>query len=468
MLKNSDSCASDELINDLLFLVNYESLFSTVMVKSGIKDYPDQVRNMSLLADPTGESEAENCSKKIDKEFLEWFRGLCEAESNFTIKIRHTSDKNIRGFEFLFRIALHLDDLGALEHIQKNLNCGTIRKDRNTYVFIISRMDDIKTKLLPVFDFYNLNGIKHLDYLAFREGFLLYTERSFKANDPNLIDQILTLKNSMNDKRTCFLMPVNHTIKITDYYLLGLLEGDGSFYLYKSKFYTYVSIGTITHNILLLLKIKEYLISKMDNNSRLFVENTKLINISTKEFDGNRQSFSIIQFYNIDYIYNKIVPFLDGLNFQTKKYKDFVDFKTMVSLIYQGKHLIEEGKFVIYNIADQMNDNRLTTNSQKTVIPLDETKIQSILDLPPLILLEPDGRAKNTLTGQYIRTVNIIEAQIINNNTNEIQILKFYNALSCSEFFNLSYSLIIRYLNNGKSFTNNDQTITLKRIRIFN
>lgn len=118
-----------------------------------------------------------------------------------------------------------MDDLKALEYIKSNLNCGTIKKDRNTYVFIISSFDDIKFKLLPIFDYYNLNGIKHLDYLSFKEAILLYTNRTVIADNPDLIDQNLNLKNNMNDKRKCYLMPKNQTIKITDYYLLGYIEG---------------------------------------------------------------------------------------------------------------------------------------------------------------------------------------------------------------------------------------------------
>lgn len=446
-----------------------------------------------------GGFEVENIINKINIDFLEWFIGLSEAESNFTIRIRQTSsnsekdsekdqtNKKIRGFEFLFRIYLHLDDLKALEYIKSNLNCGIIKKDRNTYVFIISSFDDIKFKLLPIFDTYNLNGIKHLDYLSFKEAFILYTNRSVKADNPDLIDQILNLKNSMNDQRKNFLMPKEHSIKITDYYLLGFIEGDGSFFLSKSNFYTYISLGSISLNLPLLLKIKEFLISKpkgsapfgggMDENSKIFVENSKLINIYTKEYDGKKKSFSTIQFYNIDYIHNIIIPFFSKLEFKTKKALDFQDFKILVSLIYQGKHLIPEGESLIYNIADRMNNNRLSTNtntnkkklnSTSYTYSIDDIKIKSILDLPPLVIVDSEGRAKNTLNYQYFRTVCIIVAHISYNYTKEIKILKFHNVVSCSEYFNLSYSLINSLLNKGDSYKYNDEIITLKRIRIFN
>jgi len=34
------------------------------------------------------------------------------------------------------------------------------------------------------------------------------------------------------------------------------------------------------------------------------------------------------------------IPFLESLNFQSKKSLDFYDFKIITTLIYQGKHLI--------------------------------------------------------------------------------------------------------------------------------
>lgn len=49
----------------------------------------------------------------IDEKFIEWFVGICEAESNFLI--RKIKNKNeVTGFEFVFRIALHVDDSKVL------------------------------------------------------------------------------------------------------------------------------------------------------------------------------------------------------------------------------------------------------------------------------------------------------------------------------------------------------------------
>lgn len=49
----------------------------------------------------------------------------------------------------------------------------------------------------------------------------------------DLFKEIVQLKDSMNDKRINFDLPENH-IRITGNYIVGLLEGDGSFYLSKN------------------------------------------------------------------------------------------------------------------------------------------------------------------------------------------------------------------------------------------
>ena len=56
---------------------------------------------------------------KSRPEFIEWFVGLCEAESNFLIRIRKNEKGGVIGFEFVFKFALHLDDREVLEYIRK-------------------------------------------------------------------------------------------------------------------------------------------------------------------------------------------------------------------------------------------------------------------------------------------------------------------------------------------------------------
>ena len=176
--------------------------------------------------------------------------GLCDAESNFLIRIRRNEKKEVSGFEFVFRIALHQDNRKALEYIKYTLGgCGRLNTERNTLVFSISKLSDIETILIPLFDEFPLNTTKHLDYLNFKKAFFMFKNRKYsKLNLQDLYSIIIKLKDSMNDKRINFVLPESHNIRITGNYLVGLLEGDGSFYLNKHDLTSRISLVTTSVN----------------------------------------------------------------------------------------------------------------------------------------------------------------------------------------------------------------------------
>ena len=70
----------------------------------------------------------------INFEFIEWFVGI-EGESCFLC----VKEGLVVGLEFVFRIALHRDERGALEHIKNTLGCGRLNTERDTLVFTISQ-----------------------------------------------------------------------------------------------------------------------------------------------------------------------------------------------------------------------------------------------------------------------------------------------------------------------------------------
>ena len=47
------------------------------------------------------------------------------------------------------------------------------------------------------------------------------------------LELIDTLLSNFNQKRTNFTMPIEHKISITPYWLLGFIEGEGSFSIGK-------------------------------------------------------------------------------------------------------------------------------------------------------------------------------------------------------------------------------------------
>lgn len=132
----------------------------------------------------------------------------------------------------MFKIALHKDDIDALIRIQTNLNFGKVSLKMNVNLFLKkkkSTKEEIK-KFIFIFDRYNLNTTKYLDYIDFNKAFLIYHGRDGLVSQ-ELKEQILALKNGMNTLRSDFNMPPNHQISINKNWLLGLIEGEGSFQL---------------------------------------------------------------------------------------------------------------------------------------------------------------------------------------------------------------------------------------------
>jgi len=234
---------------------------------------------------------------------------------------------------------LHIDDLKVLELIQSKLKCGKFKKDRNTFVFLVYSLKDIETTILPLFEKYPLMTKKYLDYLDFKKSFLLFKKRQIdKGNKSNYNLQIIELKNGMNDKRINFTLPENH-IKITVNYLLGYIEGDGSFYFNKNDNTVRISLITITEDRILLEKIRELLYNQLDPYSLFLAENTKLISINNKTVINNRKPVTDLNISQIDYICNRLIPLFDRLDFKTKKYLDYLDFRKIAFLVLDGKYL---------------------------------------------------------------------------------------------------------------------------------
>lgn len=178
-------------------------------------------------------------------EFYQWFVGFSDGESSFQIQVRYTdaSKTIVRGINFSFTIALHVDDLAILQFIKDKLGIGNIavKGSGDVCVFTVTNKEGLYM-LLSIFDKYNLNTTKYLDYLDFRKAFLLYHERDIKEynRDKNKIkDQIVELKNGMNSQRTFFDMfsllrlRDGNKLTITKSWLLGFIE-EGSFFISRA------------------------------------------------------------------------------------------------------------------------------------------------------------------------------------------------------------------------------------------
>ena len=193
-------------------------------------------------------------------EFLKWFTGFSDAEASFSIIPKFNADRDISSFSFMFAIRLHIDDIEVLNHIKKNLGIGNVRTSGDKEcVFTVTNKEGINY-LISIFDKYNLNTTKFLDYLDFKQAYTLYNNRQKELTEI-LVDDILSIKNKMNTQRIDFTMP--HEVNISNSWLLGFIEGDGSFNFWRNDLLPVFSIALSDTQQFLLLKIKEFLVQNL-------------------------------------------------------------------------------------------------------------------------------------------------------------------------------------------------------------
>jgi hypothetical protein len=75
------------------------------------------------------------------------------------------------------KIALHKDDEEVLRYISAKLGVGGVRLYKNECIFSVTDKKGILL-LISIFDKYNLNTSKYLDYLDFKQAFFYYINRN--------------------------------------------------------------------------------------------------------------------------------------------------------------------------------------------------------------------------------------------------------------------------------------------------
>jgi hypothetical protein len=114
----------------------------------------------------------------------------------------------------MFKIGLHKDDEGVLRYVHSKLAIGNVRLYKNDCIFNVTDREGIKL-LISIFDKYNLNTTKHLDYLDFKEAFNIYINKDKDLSAELVKETVLELKNRMNTNRVNFDRPENSKIVIT-------------------------------------------------------------------------------------------------------------------------------------------------------------------------------------------------------------------------------------------------------------
>jgi hypothetical protein len=329
-------------------------------------------------------------------EFNQWFVGFSDAEGSFGIF--SLSD----GFSFNFTIGLHIDDLPVLNHIKKTLGFGSVYAYKDKCYYRVNKIKDI-FKLISIFDTFALNTSKHLDYLDFQKAFFLYKERTKLSKE--LRDKILEIKNNMNSQRTSNYIRRPQAV-ITKSWLLGFIEGDGSFSLSRTTLEPIFSIKLSESQLPLLMEIKKYLETNLgfDKYSLSKLNISPIISISKNKSGNNSKPLAILTIKNVHFLHNYFIPFFSECHFISKKglvRSAINDFKIICKAIYIGAYRNTEIKNLIIKLSLTMNNYRLSSYQGKVDL-LNLVEKNLIINAKPTIGHLSDGRQIDLETKKII------------------------------------------------------------------
>lgn len=303
--------------------------------------------------------EEEELRKTSDEEFYEWLRGLVDGEGTFGLK----SKNNGKNFEFRFRIFMHIDEKPLLLFLQSRLGIGKVYSLKKSVEYNVFSFKEIR-KIIDIFSQNPLNSTKHLNFWVFKKAFDLYDSSKDKSS-PALIKQLNDLKGEMNKARTDYSL-AEKKFKITPYWVLGFVEGEGSFYIRKNNYYTLgFSLNQSIIDLALMEELKNYFMEELPKkyiSGYSFKGAVSLVPVKGK---SNSRDSAIILIGNKDYFKKVLIPFFDSMVWQSKKQWDYLDWKIVLAIKELGLHKLDSGIKVIDLIVSQMNLRRLTTNSDK-------------------------------------------------------------------------------------------------------
>ena len=382
---------------------------------------------------------SENVNLLCNENFLEWFRGFVDAEGSFVVRAQYTN-----AFKFSFQITLHVDDVNVLYFINQSLGFGRVWIGKRVAVFKVESISDIK-KIIDIFIDRPLNTTKYLNFLDFKKAHELYTSNS-KGNKMKLKQKIDNTILYMNSKRSNFVTPDNFKFRITPYWLLGFVEGEGSFYISKSNNFSLAfNICQSNRDLTLMEEIKTYML----NLPGLGNKNNDFIHLSiNKSVKNITFDMVYLKIHHLDYITKVFIPFLDSMKWQSKKELDYLDWKAVLKLKELGLHYTDDGLKLIYKILSQMNVNRLSSNSR---LKVDRTYL--LKDINRLLTGESNFEIRNGRTfikslNKYYSDPNSIKVQL----QDKYGMVKqtFDSLSSCARFLGVYPSTVKTWISKNK------------------
>lgn len=362
--------------------------------------------------------------------------GFSDAEGNFLISID-------RGFvRFRFKISLHIDDIQVLKLIQSKLGVGSVTEENINYCsFVVQDFLHIKNIICPIFINFPLQSNKRLDFQDFYQAILIKGDKGHKISEEDL-RKISLLKNGLNlgrlnnvDSSSLEGSAANSlSCSINPNWFIGFIEGDGTFGIKNGS--PYFQISQKNSSLSLINALKVFISSLPNTTSSLIPLSPPRVNTSINQ-KSNVLSLTV---NNIDSLYYFLLPFFDQSSFFSRKYLDFKLWRISLLLHKFGYYFLPEGRQLLTDISNNINNNRYSTFINQYFIPFDDLIKRSNIILasnPPFNI--NSGKTHTELSQNYSKSL-VSKTVFIYKNNKLIEGSPFKNYSEAHKVLGLSSS----------------------------
>lgn len=133
------------------------------------------------------------------KIYPDWVRGFTSAEGCFLVSLSEPKGKSNGKIQLVFQLTQHYRDEELMRSFIYYFDCGNIFKDRNNFVFRVTKFNDIDKKIIPLFQKYPILGVKSEDFLDFCRIASIVKQKNHLT--PLGLDEIRKIKFEMNRGR---------------------------------------------------------------------------------------------------------------------------------------------------------------------------------------------------------------------------------------------------------------------------
>jgi hypothetical protein len=127
-----------------------------------------------------------------------WLAGFASAEGCFFILIK-SKENSRETVQLMFKLSQHSRDEQLMKSIIDFLGCGNVYVSGTTVEYIVTKFNDLTDKVIPFFQKYPIQGVKHLDFLDFVSVIELMKNKMHLTEEG--LDRIKKIKNGMNKGR---------------------------------------------------------------------------------------------------------------------------------------------------------------------------------------------------------------------------------------------------------------------------